>query len=128
MGNSNKIKTANILSGIARYTLLVISIVVISFALISGSEDYGGGIQGVLKNSPNAIPWVSLLILVFIAWKWQLVGGILVTTLGLFLFYFFNFNSPNFFISTFILTLVIPILGFLFLLSWYLKRDNQSYP
>ena len=44
----NKLKTANILRNIARYTLLVLGILVFIFALLSGSEDYGGGISGII--------------------------------------------------------------------------------
>jgi len=125
MTNSRSIKTANILRNIARYTLLILGIIVFIFALLSGSEGYGGGIAGIIKNSPNAIPWLFLLILVFIAWKWELIGGTIITLLGLFLVYFFNFRGPNFWWSTFFLTIIISVLGFFFILSWYLRKDKS---
>ena len=122
MQENNKLITANILRNIARYTLLLIGILVFIFALLSGSEGYGGGIIGIIKNSPNAIPWAFLLALVFIAWKWELVGGIIITTLGIVMVYFFNFRGPNFYLSTFILTLMIAVLGSLFIFSWRLRK------
>jgi hypothetical protein len=125
MEKEKSIRTANILRNIARYTLLVIGILVFIFALFSGAQDYGGGIKGIVKNSPNAIPWLLLLILVLVAWKWELVGGISITLLGLFLLYFFNFYRHNFFLTTFILTLIIPLLGSFFLFSWYLRKDKS---
>ena len=80
-----RIKTANIFRNIARYSLLIIGVLIFIFALLSGAEKLGGGIMGIIKNSPNALPWALLLILVYVAWKWELVGGIIVTGLGLFL-------------------------------------------
>lgn len=120
-----KLKTANILRNTARYTLLVLGILVFIFALLSGSEEYGGGISGIIKNSPNALPWLVLLVLIFVAWKWELVGGIIITVLGFAMLYFFNFRGSNFFLVTFILTLLIITLGSFFILSWYLRKDKN---
>ena len=124
MRNYDRIRIANVFRNLARYTLLVVGIIVFLFALLSGSEDYGGGASGLIQNSPNAIPWLLLLILVFIAWKWELLGGIIITLLGLFLIYFFNFSGPNFFLVTFVITLVITLLGSSFLVSWYLRKGQ----
>ena len=126
MGKSNALKTANILRNIARYSLLFIGILVFIFALLSGSEDYGGGLVGILNNSPNALPWLLLLALVYVAWKWELIGGIIVTALGFVMLYFFNFSCPNFFLTTFILTLLIIALGSCFIVSWYLRKNENS--
>ena len=38
---------------IARTLLLAITTIVFVFALVSGSESYGGGLIGIIKNSPN---------------------------------------------------------------------------
>jgi|GEM_PF-527574 len=119
-------KVANIFRLIARYPLLILGILVFLFALLSGSEGYGGGIAGIIKNSPNAIPWLILLVLVFIAWKWELIGGILVTVLGIALLYFFNFTGPGFSLFPFILTIMITILGSFFILSWLFRRDGEQ--
>jgi hypothetical protein len=114
---------ANILRYTARYALLVIGILVFLFALFSGAENYGNGIHGIIRNSPNALPWLVFLLVVFLAWKWELVGGIIITSFGLFLIYFFNFLGPNFFLTTFIMTVLITILGSLFIISWYLRKE-----
>ena len=119
-----RLKTANILRNIARYTLLVLGILVFFFALLSGSEDYGGGISGIIKNSPNALPWLLFLVLIFIAWKWELVGGIIITLLGIGLLYINNFRLP---IITFILILLFIILGSFLIRSWYLRKGKKKY-
>ena len=126
MKKTSRIKTANIVRNMARYSLLVISILVFIFALFSGAEAYGGGINGLIKNSPNALPWVLLLFLVYIAWKWELIGGAIVSLLGLFMVYFFNFTGSNFYPITFIITLFITLFGLMFLYSWYLRIDNEK--
>ena len=123
MKPKTKLKTANILRNIARYTLLVLGILVFIFALLSGAEGYGGGIRGIIMNSPNALPWLILLVFIYIAWKKELIGGIIITLIGIAMFFFFVLLGNNFFLSTFILTLLIILLGSFFILSWYLRKD-----
>lgn len=94
-------KVAKILRNIARYTLLFLISITFIFALLSGSKDYGEGFTGILKNSPNTLPWLLLFLLLFIAWKRKLLGGIIVTLFGLYLMYFF-YSPQHFYLSSFI--------------------------
>ncbi len=121
---ATKILVANYFRRIARYGLLVMSVFVFFFALFSGAENYGGGIEGIMLNSPNAMPWLILLLFLLIAWHWELLGGVLIMLIGLTLLYFFNFQGPNFFLTTFILTILITILGLFFMISWYLRQKR----
>lgn len=98
--------------------LILLSILTIGFSLLSGSEDYGGGINGVIKNSPNALPWVLLLLLTLFSIKKRKIGGLLIFVLGVFGVYFFNFSGSNFWWSTFALTALIPVLGLLIFFSY----------
>ena len=128
---NKQIRTANLLRNIARYTLLVIGVLLFLFALASGADGYGGGIHGIIKNSPNALPWLALLIFLVIAWKWELVGGILITVLGLFVTGFMAFRlMPSrdnvFLIIPLILFLFIILLGIFFIISWRLRQKNES--
>ena len=126
MENNKKIKTAKILSTIARYTLLVLGILFFLFALLSGSEQYGGGISGIIKNSPNALPGLILLAALFIAWKRELVGGIITALAGLVMLFFFVIKGNQLHLPIIILTLLITLLGVFFILSWYLRRAPGS--
>ncbi len=126
MNQINQVKTANILRNIARYTMLTIGILLFVFALLSGSEEYGGGLMGIIKNSPNAAPWLGLLVFVFIAWKWELPGGILIVSLGLFVTWFMSIRGNNFYIIPFIFFLLIITMGVFFLISWYLRKNFES--
>ncbi len=124
METTQKIKTANILRNIARYVLLTLGILVFLFALVSGSEQYGGGLQGILKNSPNALPWVILLAAVYIAWKRELAGGILITLAGVGMLILFILKANNFYWPVLLLVLLILVLGVFFILSWRLRRKD----
>lgn len=120
------LKKANLFRNIARYTLLFIGVLAFLFALFSGAGDYGGGVSGVLKNSPNALPWLTLLLLTFIAWKRELIGGLLIIFIGLVLMYFFNAHAAYFRWNTFLLTLLIPTMGTFFILSWHFRKGTIS--
>jgi hypothetical protein len=106
---------------IARNSLLgllfLLGVLLLSFSLLSGSESYGGGFSGALKNSPNSLPWVLFIILVFIARKRNVQGGLLIALFGIAITYFFNFSGSNFFLSTFVLCLAIILFGILLIFS-----------
>ncbi|MEL6809915.1 MAG: hypothetical protein AAFP76_01115 [Bacteroidota bacterium] len=103
-----------LLKTIAWIILLIVGIATTAFAVFSGSEDLG-----LWKNLPNVLPWLSLLLLTLLSWKRPVFGGLLIFLLGLFLVYFFNFSGRNFFFTTFIVTLSIPLLGFVLILCGY---------
>jgi hypothetical protein len=122
MNKEKYIRIANILRNTARYTLLVVGILVFLFALASGAEEYGGGMRGVIKNVPNALPWLLLLAFLLLAWKRELPGGILIILTGLALMVFFFFMAKRFYPVVLIVTLLIVLPGVFFVLSWYLRR------
>lgn len=123
---SKQYKILNIASLVIRIFLTILTFLIIAFAVMSGSEDYGGGLNGVLKNSPNALPWLLLLAPVIIAWMSERIGGILLCLFGLVLVFFFN-TGANFFWSTFFATLSIPISGsLLWLISYKLKSIRPT--
>ena len=131
--NTPQIKIANILRNTARYSLLIIGVLIFIFALLSGAESQGGGVMGIIKNSPNALPWVLLLVLVYVAWKWELVGGILFTVIGLGfspVVFLHNYNmNHSIFISLGIIaaiTLPFIVVGILFISSHFIKKKQSN--
>ncbi|HAW50964.1 MAG TPA: hypothetical protein DCX54_01360 [Flavobacteriales bacterium] len=123
MNHFSEINTADFLRNIARYFLLITGICVFGFALVSGSEEYGGGITGIVRNSPNALPWVLLLILTYISWKWELTGGIIVLCFSIVLLFFFHV-FVRFNVVVFLLISTIGISGVFLIASWYLRKVN----
>lgn len=79
-----------IVRNIIRWVLLLFSVGMFLFALLSGAEGFGGGAMGIIRNSPNALPWLLLLVLVYIVWKSELVGGLLLLAFGIGAIFFFN--------------------------------------
>lgn len=120
MNNRQLYRYALLMGRLARYALLGISVVLLIFALVSGSEE-----AGLIKNSPNTLPWVGLLAVTLIAGKYKTLGGLLIFLVGIGMIYFFNFRGPNFFFVTFVLTLLITFLGFMVMLSGYIEQNKS---
>ncbi|MBN1651260.1 MAG: hypothetical protein JW857_08025 [Bacteroidales bacterium] len=113
-----------IFKNIARYTSLTLGILIFVFALLSGADDYAEGIEGIIQNIPNALPWLLFLLVVLVAWKWEVVGGIAIIILGLTFLYVFNFPAAHFFSTASIIAYLIIFIGACYILSWYYSQDN----
>lgn len=127
MNKESNLLLAKYLRGIARYTLLLVFGLVFIISLLSGSGDYGGGIKGIIQNSPNALPWLIFLILLFVAWKWEIIGGVLIVLVGLVAMYYFNLREGEFLKFTFFMSLAIIIFGSFFICSWYLRNEVDRH-
>jgi hypothetical protein len=100
----DKQKICMYLAYFAKSLLLVLAVGWLIFALLSGAEN-----SGFLKNIPNALPWIVLLIFVCIAFRWQILGGILVIIFGVFTIVFFS--AIQFIWILFLISLPLIILG-----------------
>ncbi len=107
----------------ARILLFTITTLVFVFALLSGSEGYSGVFMGIVKNSPNTLPWLILFGLNYLIWKKELLGGIILTVFGLFISWFFN-SGERFYIEVFCMTSIITLLGVIFILLGLKKIKN----
>jgi hypothetical protein len=117
----NGLTGANWLRYIARGVLGLVTAFWLVFALLSGAESSGGELSELVHNAPNALPWIGLVLLNVVAWKWELVGGVLVILLGLFYMFFFNALSP---VGIVFWLIVMPmvVLGLMFIGAWWLQR------
>ena len=124
MPRKKTLKLAKYLHKTAIGILLIVSVFWFVFALLSGSADYGGGIKGVIMNSPNALPWLLLFAFVYVAWKWELVGGALILIMGLCTILAFDtFESP---IAFLVISLPLIVLGSFLITSWYLTKKKKK--
>lgn len=121
----NKKQSIVILRNSARYILLTFCLLVFFFALFSGAGE-SEGFRGIIKNSPNALPWAILLAFVFVAWKWELVGGILITLFGFGALYFFGFSGDKIFAAALIISFIPIVLGALFILVFALQHKSDK--
>ena len=87
--------------------LVVGSVCLIAFSLMSGSEG-----SGILHNIPNSLPWIILLIITCITFRWQILGGVFLVLFGIFTIFFFS--ALEFLWILFIISLPIIIIGLLF--------------
>ncbi len=127
MEKKQLIRLTNILKHSSRIVLLILSVGVFVFALVSGSESMGGGVKGVLKNIPNTFPWALLILAVLSSYKWPKLGSLFSLFFSLVLMYFLNFSGGNFFLSTFVLCLLLVFLSFTLVLTTW-SSDQPKDP
>ena len=121
--NSLRVKFAVYLGRTVKGVLLVVTLFWLLFTLFSGSEEMGGGLAGIARNSPNAIPWVLLLVFVIIAIKREVLGGILVITSGVVSFILLDAaDSP---LILWMISLPLTVMGSLLIVSSYFSRDHR---
>ena len=82
----------------------------------------------------HLIPNFILIIFLIIAWKWELIGGLIFMAVGLgFTPFIFSGNyehNHSFWVSlSIVLAITFPFIltGALFILSHFLKKKNQAY-
>lgn len=114
------------IKNLLKIILLVMSLLIFAFALMSGSEGFGGGITGIIKNSPNALPWLILLIVNYINYRNELIGGSIIIAFGIVANLYFNLIGPNFFLATFMVINIITFMGMFFVYSWYYEKKNND--
>ena len=120
MIREKKFKISIFLRYFARTVLLILGILLFIFSLLSGTERLGGGIIKIIYNSPNALPWLILLIFIFIAFKWEILGGLLILSMGVFTVFFFN-TSDNLFVL-WVISIPLILMGALLVIVWYICK------
>lgn len=115
----------HMLQNIARVLLTLIALFFFVFALLSDAEEHGGGMWGIIQNSPNALPWLLLLILAGATWKWKKASGIIIALFGLFTLIAFDaFEEP---FVLFAISLPLIILGSILVgISVYTEKSGQE--
>ena len=120
----NPKKIVKILRYSARTILILVGAFWFVFALLSGAEELGGGVMGVVKNSLNALPWLILFAFVFIAWKWEIIGGSIISVMGVLTIFMFDaYKEPVVFL---LISLPLMLLGGALVIAGYLSREQQA--
>jgi len=126
LNNKKLMQTSKIYKWIGVVGSLSIGLIFFLFSLLSGAEAYGGGLIGILKNSPNSLPWLLVIIFSLIGWKWNLTGGVLITLAGISAFVFFFLLNPIIYIELAFLFGVLTLSGVSFLLSWKCTKRSSK--
>jgi len=74
---------------VARIALAVVSLFWIIFGIIAGTQAEGG-ISALFQDFTNIIPWLAIILLWFIAWKWEILGGLLIIAFSIFMAFHMN--------------------------------------
>ena len=107
--DDNKRLIASKMKSISRYMILLVGFLIFFQAFFSGLNDFKGSIDGIISNSPYSLAWLSLLIILYISWVWDIAGGITILIADLTFIYlaFDNGWSGNFWILTLIVFLLV---------------------
>jgi len=111
---------------IARSIIIVLALIIFSIGFIGGVEDFQGGIDGIIMNSPYSVAWLVLLVILLVSWVWELAGGITIFIMSIYSFYFFIVKDATFTLSSFSLVLSLFILSISLLAYWYLSRNEDT--
>jgi hypothetical protein len=116
MKNTGSIK---MLRSSARALAIVTAAIWTMFALLSGAED---GIVGLITNLPNILPFLTVLLATFVAFRRELAGGALLVFLGATSIAFFNaWTSPFVLLG---LSLPVTAAGVGLILCHFLDRSD----
>ena len=121
MSREKRLRILKFLRYFARTILLIQSLLFFIFSLLSGVNRFEGSIMGIIYNSPNVLPWLVLLIFVYIAFKWEILGGLLICSMGIFTLYFFDVSEFRF--TFWAVSIPLIFLGALLLIAGYLGKQ-----
>ena len=106
----------------------IICILAILFISIFAADAFEEGLSAVLIH---LIPSFVLITFLIIAWKWEFIGGIIFTLIGLGLtpfIFMLNYNRNHSIFDSLLTLLLITfpfiVVGILFIVSHLLKRKN----
>lgn len=115
----------------------IISILVIlltSIIAIDSNQVTLGVWQQLGNSAINLIPAFAFSTFLIIAWRWELIGGILFTVIGLMLspyIFIHNYNTELSFLGSLvsIFTLILPfiLIGILFIVSFFQKKKHHFF-
>lgn len=103
----------------------VISILFALFIAMFGFDVFSMGIgfpEIILAFIMDMMPAILVVVMIILAWKWELVGAIIC--LGLALFYIFGMNNDIDFIVFLLIPLPLFVLSVLWFLGWRQKKNE----
>jgi hypothetical protein len=106
-----------------RALVMLFAVFVSLFALDVFTEGYNFG-ETILALIMHLIPTAVILIVLAIAWRWEWLGGILFIGLGV--LYIVLFWDPDNWPTYLMISGPLFLVGTLFLLNWFYKRENLS--
>ncbi len=113
---------------VARTALVVVTLFWIIFGIATGFQNEGG-ISSIFDNYMNILPWVAIIVLWFVAWRWEIIGGLLIIAFSVYMAFYLNVFEGS---STEGLMIITPLAmtGFMFVFIgfriWAAKRTEAA--
>ncbi len=105
----------------------LISILAIGFVSIFSLDafNHGTASEQLFDFMMHLIPTFVLIIILAIAWKWELIGGIIYVLLGIFISPLIYTDS---YLTIALITFPFFFAGLLFILSHFLRKNTSKIP
>ncbi len=105
--------------------LLILFTVLISILAVDVFFEGYGFPEVFIALFMHLIPTFILIGLTVLAWKKELIGGLLIIGLGIFTIFFFNYNPGEYF-EHILIQGPIFFIGVLFLINYWMKNENRK--
>jgi hypothetical protein len=109
---------------IARGILILWAAWWIFFSVASGIAEMPD--LGMMALLTHLMMPVEILLTLYVAWRWELAGGILLLAEVIFAWYFFNLHEPRQLFVALALALPAALTGVLFIACWFSWRRFEK--
>lgn len=72
---------------VARTALVVVTLFWIIFGIVTGFQTEGG-MGATFDSFENILPWLAIIILWFIAWRWEILGGLSIIAFSIYMAFY----------------------------------------
>ena len=69
---------------VARTALVVVTVFWIIFGIVTGFQNEGG-IASLFDSFVNIIPWLAIVILWIVSWRWEILGGLSIIAFSIYM-------------------------------------------
>jgi hypothetical protein len=86
--------------------------------------------MSIFDNYMTILPWIAILVLWFVAWRWEILGGLLIIIFSIYMAFDFGVFEGN---STEGLMIITPLAmtGFMFVFIgfriWYARKAEAAH-
>lgn len=114
--------------------ICILAILFITLLSLNSYQYDSGFLASIGSLIKQLFPSLAFIAILIVAWRWELIGGIIFTTIGLMLspyIFIHNYNANLSFWRSLlaILLIILPfvIIGVLFIVSFFQKKKHQFF-
>jgi len=72
---------------VARTALVVVTLFWIIFGIITNAQSEGG-LSSIFDSFMSILPWLAIIVLWFVAWRWEIIGGLLTIAFSIYMAFY----------------------------------------